>query len=53
MKQQFCGTNETPSAPRYFNRENVYNQVKDINITNGKKISILGKRKCTMERDAK
>ena len=60
MKQQFDGTKETSLALRHFNGKYVYNQVKDINVTFGKKSTnlrekstILGKRKQTMENDDK
>jgi hypothetical protein len=36
MKHQFDGTIETGSAPRHFTGHDVYDQVKDINVTLGK-----------------
>jgi hypothetical protein len=50
MKCQFDGTIETGSAPRHFTGRDVYDQVKDVNVTFGKnKKSALGKRKRTEE----
>jgi len=46
MKRQFDGTIEKGSAPRHFTGHDVYDQVKDVNVTLGKnKKSALGKRK--------
>lgn len=45
MEEQFDGTKETSLPPRHFSGEYVYNQVKDINITIGKKRKVLEKRK--------
>ena len=53
MKEQFDGTKETASAPRHFSGEYVYNQVKDINVTFGKKSKVIGKRKHTTEGEEK
>ena len=45
MKQQFDGTTERASAPRDFTGEYVYNQVKDIEVTFGKKKKAVQNRK--------
>uniref|UniRef100_J3NCM6 Ubiquitin-like protease family profile domain-containing protein n=1 Tax=Oryza brachyantha TaxID=4533 RepID=J3NCM6_ORYBR len=45
MNHQFDGTREIASAPRHFSGEEVYNQVKDLPTTHGKKSTILGKQK--------
>ena len=50
MKQQFDGTKETSLAPRHFNGKYVYNQVKDINVTFGKKTQTLEKKAQSLER---
>jgi len=46
MKCQFDGTREEGKAPRHFNGEYVYKQVKDLAIAYGKKSTTIGgKRK--------
>jgi len=50
MKQQFDGTKKTSLAPRHFNGKYVYNRVKDINVTFGKKAQTLEKKAQSLER---
>lgn len=55
MKCQFDGTREEAGkAPRHFNGEYVYDEVKDLAVAHGKKsTTILGKRKRDKQDDPK
>ena len=50
MKQQFDCRKETSLALRHFNGKYVYNRVKDINVTFGKKAQTLEKKAQSLER---